>query len=891
MAKKKRPRQKAASDKSAGATKKTMRERTKSSSKKSCRAAETTALAAAKDMAEKIVDTVRESMLVLNMDLRVVSANQSFYERFEVAPEETEGRLVYELGNNQWDIPELRTLLEVVLPDNNAFNDYEVEHEFETIGRRVMKLNGRRFDHIHRILLAIEDITEYRLAEARRTLLLELTDGFHAAETPQDVLDQAAARLCKFLRCQHAAYVEVDVKQNEATILFQHAEDAEEVDRKHTLSDFGPEILTSLLENEEVVIDDTHDDRRVDQQAYREAFEQLGTRALACTSRRREGGLVAMMSIGHKNAHKWEPDEITLIRDVAERTWTALEAARVNQALSESESRYRQLFDQSPLSIWEEDWSQAKAEIESIRNTGVTDFHAHFAEHPEDIERCMNCVRLLATNHASLELYEAESSDHLLEKPGKLVAEESWNVIGNLLAALAEGKTHYRGEQSLNTLAGKKRIAIFEFSVTPGHEQSLDHCIVSLTDITRRKQTELELQRLNETLEEQVSQRTEMLKLLQDITRKANESQTVEEAMYAALERISQYNGWQVGHVWKLAEKRSGQMVSSGIWYTTDTADDAIRRLDELQQVCDKHRFSPGEGLVGAVMQTGEPKWIDDVAQSDEWQRGSAEQFGLHAAIAFPVTVNGEVVAVLEFFSDHFTRREERFMEIMPDVGIQLGHVIERKRLEKEVADATSEQQRHLGRELHDSVSQELSGVGMMAQTLAKHLAGADWPQAESAQQLVDHLRGIAKQISRLSHGLMPVDVDAEGLMAALDQLAYRCDEMYEAQCEFQCRRRIAVADNDTATHLYRIAQEAIQNATKHGSPSRIEVKLEQDNSDVILTIQDDGSGLPADKGPAGAGLRIMQYRANLIGARLKVDSQPSQGVTVTCRLPAKKGN
>lgn len=134
----------------------------------------------------------------------------------------------------------------------------------------------------------------------------------------------------------------------------------------------------------------------------------------------------------------------------------------------------------------------------------------------------------------------------------------------------------------------------------------------------------------------------------------------------------------------------------------------------------------------------------------------------------------------------------------------------------------------------------------------------------------------------------MPVDVDAEGLMAALDQLAQRCDEMYEAECELECTQRIAVEDNDTATHMYRIAQGAIQNATKHGTPSRIVVKLEEENGDVILTIQDDGRGLPADKRPGSAGMRIMQYRANLIGARLNVDSQPGQGVTVTCRLRAK---
>jgi PAS domain S-box-containing protein len=113
--------------------------------------------------AESIIDTVRDPLLVLDADLRVRSASRSFYEVFEVKPQETESRLVYELGNGQWDIPELRKLLEHVLPENSSFRDFEVTHDFEDIGRRRMVLNGRKVrrpgDHSDLILLSIEDIT------------------------------------------------------------------------------------------------------------------------------------------------------------------------------------------------------------------------------------------------------------------------------------------------------------------------------------------------------------------------------------------------------------------------------------------------------------------------------------------------------------------------------------------------------------------------------------------------------------------------------------------------------------------------------------------------------------------------------------------------------------
>jgi two-component sensor histidine kinase/PAS domain-containing protein len=125
-----------------------------------------------KELAEKIVDTVREPLLVLHEDLRVQSANRAFYDAFKVEAAATEGQMVYDLGNGQWDIPELRHLLSEVLPGNEFFEDFEVEQEFPTIGRRTMLLNARRADHLQLILLAIEDITERRRAEQERVMLV-----------------------------------------------------------------------------------------------------------------------------------------------------------------------------------------------------------------------------------------------------------------------------------------------------------------------------------------------------------------------------------------------------------------------------------------------------------------------------------------------------------------------------------------------------------------------------------------------------------------------------------------------------------------------------------------------------------------------------------------------
>jgi PAS domain S-box-containing protein len=140
---------------------------------------------------ESIIETVREPLLVLNSGLRVIKANRSFYDSFKVTPEETIGSFIYDLGNRQWDIPKLRTLLEDILPKDSKFDNYQVEHEFATVGRRVMLLNARQIQGVlgkeRIILLAIEDVTERRQAEE----VLQLA---------HDELGQRAKELTKELR-------------------------------------------------------------------------------------------------------------------------------------------------------------------------------------------------------------------------------------------------------------------------------------------------------------------------------------------------------------------------------------------------------------------------------------------------------------------------------------------------------------------------------------------------------------------------------------------------------------------------------------------------------------------------------------------------------------------
>jgi len=194
------------------------------------------ALREAKNAAEQIVETVREPLLVLAPDFRVQSANPAFYHLFQVHPTETVGQSIYQLGDGQWDIPELHTFLEQILPQNTVFNDYEVSHNFERIGPRTILLNARRLANVQFILLAMEDITARKQAETQlqqRQALLEQQVQERTAILYQEMaerqrLEREAHRVQHFaLLGRLAAGVSHDLR-NPLGAIFLHVELLEE---------------------------------------------------------------------------------------------------------------------------------------------------------------------------------------------------------------------------------------------------------------------------------------------------------------------------------------------------------------------------------------------------------------------------------------------------------------------------------------------------------------------------------------------------------------------------------------------------------------------------------------------------------------------------------------
>lgn len=214
-----------------------------------------------------------------------------------------------------------------------------------------------------------------------------------------------------------------------------------------------------------------------------------------------------------------------------------------------------------------------------------------------------------------------------------------------------------------------------------------------------------------------------------------------------------------------------------------------------------------------------------------------------------------------------------------------------RRQLEREVTEAAAAEQRRIGQELHDGVSQELTGLTMMTGAL-KERVGKDAPAAELlARRVIEGLDRVQKQVRAISHGLIPVEVDAEGLRAAIEDLVERVRRQTGIACSFQCPHALFVKDSLTATHLYHIVQEAANNALRHGKPSRIDIRLDASADALSLAVYDDGVGIPDAPEPRnGVGLRLMRYRAGLIGGVLQIKPGRDKGTLVSCTLANWRG-
>jgi PAS domain S-box-containing protein len=229
----------------------------------------------------------------------------------------------------------------------------------------------------------------------------------------------------------------------------------------------------------------------------------------------------------------------------------------------------------------------------------------------------------------------------------------------------------------------------------------------------------------------------------------------------------------------------------------------------------------------------------------------------------------------------------------MVDYVIGVGiDITDQRRLEQELLQVSEMEQHRIGQDLHDGLCQHLAATELMSEIVAQKLEAKSKADARRVAEIGRQVREAISQTRLLARGLSPVVIESQGLMSALEELAAYTEKMFHVACEFRCTAPVLVENHDTATHLYRIAQEAISNAVRHGKAKQIVLLLETAGERMTLHVRDNGLGLPCDLANAkGMGLRIMRYRAAKIRGLLTVQRESIGGTSVTCSIQLPGAN
>ncbi len=217
-------------------------------------------------------------------------------------------------------------------------------------------------------------------------------------------------------------------------------------------------------------------------------------------------------------------------------------------------------------------------------------------------------------------------------------------------------------------------------------------------------------------------------------------------------------------------------------------------------------------------------------------------------------------------------------------IGGIITDITERRRLEAEVLRISEREQRRIALDLHDGLGQQLAGISCLSETLKNDLSAKAPEEAANAARISSLLDVAVARTRALARGLQPVIPGSSGLVSAFEDLAAHITDLFKVFCQFECPEPVLIEDNATATHLYRIAQEAVSNSIKHGRAQKIKIRLASTPERIVLIVSDDGSGFNRSTNPGkGLGLRIMNYRAGMIGGKLILKKNVGGGMEVIC--------
>lgn len=428
--------------------------------------------------------------------------------------------------------------------------------------------------------------------------------------------------------------------------------------------------------------------------------------------------------------------------------------------------------------------------------------------------------------------------------------------------------------------------------------------VSSNSDITERKQAEARLAAEHA------------------ITRVLANSGSLAEAAAGILQVLVEALEVDLGQLWVVSDDQ-------GALHLAAVRSDSSAELRSFIEASRQASSQVSAGLPERVRQAGRPVWVEQLgADAGFHRREAAQKAGLVSGIAFPIQNDGRFLGVLEFYARRRLEQREELLNMMAAIGSEISQftqrrraeeelrrahdelegrvqqrtaelksantkleasISERKRLENELLEITEKERRRIALDLHDDLGQKLSGIALMTKGLELKLKKRKVESAEEAARIHELVQSAMTHASDLAHDLATLDLEQKTLPQALADLAGHAQQMFGISCQFTARGTAPPLEPNTVTQLYKIAQEALTNAIKHGKAKRVAIGLTTDPKKIVLTVQNDGLPFPDLQGrSSGMGLRIMSYRANLVGASVEIKARGSQGTIVLCDLPVE---
>jgi signal transduction histidine kinase len=290
------------------------------------------------------------------------------------------------------------------------------------------------------------------------------------------------------------------------------------------------------------------------------------------------------------------------------------------------------------------------------------------------------------------------------------------------------------------------------------------------------------------------------------------------------------------------------------------------------------HFSGRGPGLIAALLATG--MWlaadlIPPTIYADVWIPcwNAVMRLGVFLVVVWLLSAMRDLTGSLE------RRVEARTHELSLESA-------ERRELEKRILEISEREQARMGQDLHDGLCQQLVGMAFSANLLQQKLAGQELPEAGDAARIAAMLDESITQARQLARGLYPVRIEDLGLATALEDLAETMQDMFHIECGFAFDGDAVEVDQWVAVHFYRIAKEAVTNAIKHARPRRVQIRLRVTATEIEIRVEDDGNGIVAGAARAGGmGLRIMEFRARMIGGKFQIQAGQDDGTVVSCVL------